>query len=561
MSDASDAPFDVIIVGAGPAGCVLASRLSDRPDKRILLLEAGPDPVVPGHEHEDIIDPFALRGSSNPTFHWPGLEVQVSRGAGRSPYVQGFGLGGASNINGMGVDFGQPGDFDDWEKLGADCWGAADVQPYFEKLDANRESNESFEQRRTMPIHRLAPDQWPPFAAAIMEAARRTGLPLLDDYLRDSRDGVGAAPMNVRGVQRVSAPIAYLTREVRARANLTIQSDTAADRILFEGRRATGVAASGPDGAIVFGGREIVLCSGAIQSPALLLRSGIGPHGHLEQQGIDVVADLPGVGENLRNHPCVTLPTYLTAHGRQALDNPSFLSAWIRFSSGHPGCKPHDMHLMPFNKCDWHRLGRSVGAMTISVMDAYSLGTVRLNKEATAGLDIDFNLLSDERDFERLVAGTKFMIDLLRSPEVAPLRHQAFAPNPHIVGALNARTTWNALRADLLSRLLDIGPSRKLLLSNAAIDLDTLAKDEEQLRAFVRKSASAQYHVCGTCKMGGTEDRDAVVSGDGQVRGVKGLRVADASIFPTVPRGYLHFIVLMTGEKIADDMQVGWRAS
>lgn len=476
--------------------------------------------------------------------------------------LQGRGVGGGSNINGMAADRGTSADYDDWRSHGARGWGWNDVLPYFRKLERDLDApadDAAHGQDGPIPVRRLARASWSPFAAMIADVLQRRGYPAIADSNSDFRDGVSAVPMNSLATGRVSAAAAYLTAKVRRRPNLSICANAQAERVIFEGNNAVGVVATVAGRRVRLRGRKTILSCGALQSPLLLLRSGIGPAAQLARHGIDPVRDLPGVGKRLYNHVALTLATHLEPAAVQSARIPWAFQNWLRYSSRLPGCDDQDMMLIPVNKTAWHALGRRVAALTVILTRPCSTGSIELSDSDPAVPCIRFNPLADDRDRARLMGGVRFVLTLLSDPAARAMTGDIFLPGGKLVARLSHRRLRHRVLAAVIAPFFNLRPVRRLAFARRLVDPAALLADDARLRELVEANVQPVHHWCGTCPIGDVDDADAVVDGKGQVHGVDGLHVVDASIFPTLPRACTHLPVLMTAEKIADAIRTSDR--
>ncbi len=527
--------FDFIIVGGGSAGCVLANRLSASGAHTVLLLEAG------GSDQRLWLKVPIGYGMSfyNPQVNWmyrsepdPGL-------AGRQGYwPRGKVLGGSSSINAMVFVRGQPADFDEWAAMGNSGWGWNDVLPWFKAIEDSDHGPTAL--RGTGgPLHVSdVSGAVHPLCQSYLRAGQEAGLPLNDDLNGASAEGVGIYQITTRNGLRESASTAWLAPALK-RANLSVQTGAQVQRVLFEGREAVGVRyVQGGVAVEARARREVILCAGAINSPQLLMLSGVGPGAHLKERGIDVVADTPAVGRNLQDHLCIDhlyrsrVPTLNNQLGpwhaklrvglRYLLGRKGPLALSVNqgggFARSRPGLARPDLQLY-FSPLSYLRA--RPGKRELMRPDPYpgfllgaqpckptSRGHLQLRAEDPQGAPlITPNSLATEQDREDMLAATLYLRMLAATP------------------ALNAVI------------------AQELLPGTGVQTREALAED-------IRQRASTVFHPVGTCRMG-PQAADSVVNARLQVHGLAGLRVIDASVFPTLTSGNTNAPVLMLAEKAA----------
>lgn len=520
--------FDYVIVGSGSAGAALAYRLSESGKYSVAVIEYGGTDIGPL-----IQMPAALSYPMNmPLYDWEYVsEPNVHLGGRKLACPRGKVIGGSSSINGMVYVRGHARDYDTWAELGADGWSYADVLPYFRRMETSH-GGEAGWRGDAGPLHVSRGRRKNPLYHAFEQAAEQAGYGLTDDYNGHRQEGFGPMEMTVHRGRRWSVANAYL-RPACKRGNVHLFRRTMAKRILFDGKRAIGVAcAQGAQHLNITARREVILSAGSINSPKLLLQSGIGPAAELAEHGIDIVHDLPGVGKNLQDHleiyvqqEClqpVTLYKHLnliskgvigaqwlftkTGHGtsnhfesagfirsRAGVEYPDiqfhFLPVAIRYDGKAPAeCHGFQVHVGPMRS-------KSRGEVTLSGPDVSDAPRIQ------------FNYMSDPQDWQDFRTALRLTREIFAQDALTPFRGREIAPGPEL-------------------------------------------ESDAELDRFIGEAVESAYHPCGTCRMG--TDRMAVVDPETRVHGIENLRVADSSIFPQITNGNLNGPSIMVGEKAAD---------
>lgn len=560
--DPSFGPIDYLVIGGGSSGCTLASRLSADPSVRVVLLEAGED-FPPGREPERIRD-LGMRAHFSPHLLWPGLLAENMKperpdtGPFMAPFMQARVMGGGSAINGMHAQRGAPEDYDEWTRFGVQGWSWREILETFKKVETDRDyAGASHGRSGPIRIERVPERDWGPLSHAARSVLEAQGLRRVADLNEGFGDGVGPVPLNVQEGMRLSAARAYLTAEVRRRPNLLILDRVQVSRLRARGTTIVGadVQRNGVAGHLSAG--ETILCAGAIHTPVLMLRSGIGPAEALQQAGIEVVADRSGVGRNLQNHPMLIVSVHLRAAGRRARQIRPPCVMLARYSSRLPGCPDADMLINVYDRSfalGSTALAQQIGHVMLIANKVYSRGEVTLDPSAPDGSPrVQFNMLEHELDRQRMVSGLRQIASMLRQVPVANIADEAFLslPTPGslvLFGDSRRGRLYGTVAAWALG-----GPNllRRRLLRNDVVHLADLSRPAD-FEAATTQYALPGGHVCGTCRMGGGADPQAVTDSRGRVFGVEGLRVADTSLFPTLMMAGTNLPAIMTGERIAE---------
>ncbi len=559
--------FDYIIVGGGSAGSVLANRLSAKSANTVLLLEAGID-TPHGNIPPEVHNSYPGTVYFDPRFHWNTLKVSLQAKEHNRPeaprppirkYEQARVMGGGSSINGQLANRGAPNDYDDWGRQGAAGWSWEKCFPYFKKIERDMDFEGEYHGKDgRIPVRRLFQEDWPGHAHAVAAAWKDQGWDYLPDQNGKWADGY--FPITISNVydRRVSAAIGYLDPATRQRPNLTIQAETQVSEILFDGLKVTGVKAVHKGQTQTFGAREVILCTGAIHSPAHLMRNGIGPEGHLREKGIEVRHALPGVGQNLMEHPALGLAGFIHDKDRMPERIKRHIHVGLRYSSGIGDAPQGDMLMIQIGKSTWHKVGWRLGSLLMSVYKSYSTGEVKLDtRDYRDEPIVDFELCNDRRDLDRMKDAYRRAIAVYQHPSLNGVIETPFpAAYSDRVRAFAQVTTKNKVLTQLAGWAMDSNAKlRDYLIKNVIAEgptVDDLMGSDDVLEQFIKENVHGIWHASCTNKMGADDDPMAVTTGTGRVRGVYGLRVCDASIMPSVPCANTNFPTLMTAEKIAD---------
>ncbi|MDB4975030.1 MAG: Choline dehydrogenase [Myxococcaceae bacterium] len=498
---------DVIVVGAGSAGSVLARRLSESCARSVLLLEAGPDYADPRKLPADLVD-----GTRNSMIqHDWGYAHKPTTRSGYYPLPRGRVVGGSSAVNTCIALRGQPEDYDEWAARGLPAWSWEHCFPAFKRLERDLDVQNAWHgQDGPLPIRRHPSEEWVPWQAGFVEACLELGFPSCYDSNEPGSWGVGPHAMNKLAGRRISVAEAYLTPEVRARPNFTLRANTMIRRILLRGRQVIGVEVENEQGDVeTLESAHVVLAAGALNTPHILLRSGIGPRDQIERIGCQVLVEVPQINRRLLDHPGTAFFLMPRDPSIASFDHP-LIQTVFRYTSKHSNHRS-DILLQPGSRFTMPEIDLVPLSLMCSVGKPQDRGgSLRwLSSDPRAKPVVELRMLENEHDRAVAVEAMEIGYELMQSKSLSALAVQM----------------W---------------PGERVLRSRQKID------------QWIRFACGSGYHPCGTVPMGSDDDPDAATDGEGRLRGVVGLTIADASLMPTIPSSNIHLPTLMVAERIAE---------